>query len=225
LTAHLRPPQQRRSRRTLDRIVRAALDLLAERGVEGTGVHDIVERAGSSVGSFYARFEGKEDLLLHLEETLWADAERRWSEAAAAGGWDELGLEALVHAVVGILLQAYRVGARQRRVLEGRRGRPGGSAQARRFHERLRADLRELLLAHAPRIGHPDPTLAVDLGLAVVVGAVREIQESDELRGALPTLDDDALVAELARVYLGYLGSGPAGPDEPPPVEFFEIWE
>lgn len=223
MTVHVRRPQQARSRRTLDRIVRAALELLAERGVEGTGVHDIVERAGSSVGSFYARFASKEDLLLYLEERLWSDAEERWAEAAAEGGFGELSLEPLLEAVVRILLQAYRVGARQRRALEGRRGGRGGGEAARRFHRRLTADLQGLLLRHRTRILHPDPDRAVHVGLAVLVGAIREIEESGELAEALPDLDDPARIEELTRVVMGYLA--PPDRDRADPVEFFEIWE
>ncbi len=222
MPARLRPPKQDRSRRTLNLIVRAALELIAEKGVENTGVHDIVELAGSSVGSFYARFRGKEDLLVYLEERLWADAEEHWAEARDQVEWDELELEELVEAVVRILLEAYRTGARQRRVLEGRRGNPGANDLARRFHAALRADLRDLILRHRARVAHPEPELAVDLGLAVIVSAVRELEESAELDEALPELTDDLRVRELTRVYLGYLGSDRTGGSER--VEFFEIW-
>ena len=61
----LRPPKQHRSRRTLQRIARAALELIAQSGVEGTTIEAIARRAGSSVGSFYARFESKADLLVY----------------------------------------------------------------------------------------------------------------------------------------------------------------
>jgi hypothetical protein len=126
---------------------------------------------------------------------------------------------------VRILLEAYRVGARQRRVLEARRGRAGDHEGARRFHHRLRRDLRELVLAHRPRIAHPDPALAVDLGLAVVIGTLRELEESAEAGGVLSALDDQARVRELARVYLAYLGSASTQGDEGDgAVEFFEIW-
>lgn len=220
---HLNPPKQARSRRTLDRLVRAALELLAERGIEGTGVHDIVERAGSSVGSFYARFDGKEDLLLYLEERLWTDAETRWEEAMAEGDWEELSLDALVEGVVRVLLQAYRVGARQRRALEGRRGDPGSGEAPRRFHARLNRDLADLVLRHRERIAHPEPERAVAIGLAVLVGAIRELDESPELAEAVPELDDEMRVAELTRVWLGYLAPPePRGADR---VEFFDIWE
>ncbi|GIS78817.1 MAG: hypothetical protein CM1200mP14_03830 [Gammaproteobacteria bacterium] len=60
---HLNPPKQSRSRQTLERIVQAALEILEEQGHKALTVQTVVDRAHSSVGSFYARFSGKEDLL------------------------------------------------------------------------------------------------------------------------------------------------------------------
>ena len=57
------PPQQVRSQATLDRILVAAEALVAEKGFEDTPVSEIVSRAGSSVGAFYARFDDKHALL------------------------------------------------------------------------------------------------------------------------------------------------------------------
>ena len=50
------------------RIAKASLEILGEEGADGLTVQAIVQRAGSSVGSFYARFDGKEDLLDYLGE-------------------------------------------------------------------------------------------------------------------------------------------------------------
>jgi AcrR family transcriptional regulator len=219
---HLRTPKQARSRKTLKRIVDAALTLIAERGVEETSIQDIVREANSSVGSFYARFEGKEDLLCYLEDRLWSDAERRWHDALESHAFDELDLDDLVETVVRLLLESYRAGARTRRVLESRKGVDGPSDAARAFHLRLRSGIRDLLMAHADAMNHPDPRLAIDVGLAVVVGAIREFEESPELASVLPDLGDDARCAELARLYKAYLGT--TNPRDGNQMDFFDIW-
>lgn len=219
---HVRAPKQERSRRTLERIVQAALTLIGERGVEDTSIQDIVRQADSSVGSFYARFEGKEDLLRYLEDQLWSDAERRWQEALESHPWTELDLDDLVETVVRLLLEAYRAGARARRVLESRKGIDGPAPAARDFHLNLRSGIRELVLAHADEMSHPNPELAVDVGLAVLVGAIREFEEASDLAAVLPELDDDRRVAELARMYKAYLGT--ANLREGTQMDFFEIW-
>ena len=74
------PPRQQRSAATLDRIVRAAQDLLAQRGYDAATVDDIVARAGSSKGSFYHRFADKEALLAYLGGECLARAKATWAE-------------------------------------------------------------------------------------------------------------------------------------------------
>ena len=55
------PPKQARSQRTLERILQAAEELVLEKGLASVSVPDIVARANSSVGGFYARFEDKNE--------------------------------------------------------------------------------------------------------------------------------------------------------------------
>lgn len=61
-------------RRTLERsrrIVRAALAILAEEGLDALTVQKVVERTGLSLRAFYQRFAGKDELLLAvMEETM-----------------------------------------------------------------------------------------------------------------------------------------------------------
>lgn len=62
----VRPPSQARSQETLERFVAATRELLQERPFEDITVADIVARAGRTVGSFYARFDDKDGVLLAL---------------------------------------------------------------------------------------------------------------------------------------------------------------
>ncbi|MDT8368683.1 MAG: TetR/AcrR family transcriptional regulator [Longimicrobiales bacterium] len=223
----LREPRQDRSRRTLARIERAALELIGEQGVEGTSVHEIVERAHSSVGSFYARFEGKEALLRHLETRIWEGAHERWDEAIASRDeeeWLEIELPDLVEAIVRLLLETYRVHARQRRLLETRRMTEGAAGAAADFYRHVRAGLRALLLARPGAIGHPDPSTAVDFALVVVSGALREFHEGAALDDALPVPSDERLVREVTRLVLGYLGADEPEAEHGSQIEFFDIW-
>ncbi|HEX6463076.1 MAG TPA: TetR/AcrR family transcriptional regulator [Vicinamibacterales bacterium] len=58
--AAVRPPRQARSRATEQRLFDAASDLFAQRGLDDTGVADIVEKAGTGIGTFYGRFRNKD---------------------------------------------------------------------------------------------------------------------------------------------------------------------
>ncbi len=54
---------------TREKIVRAAKELIAEKGFEETSIGDIVRRAGVSTGSFYTYFKKKEDVVEALSQT------------------------------------------------------------------------------------------------------------------------------------------------------------
>jgi AcrR family transcriptional regulator len=62
----LRPPSQDRSQRTLDRILTATEELLEYHDFQDNSIHEIIYRAETSTGSFYARFEDKNALLTAL---------------------------------------------------------------------------------------------------------------------------------------------------------------
>ena len=154
-----RPPKQDRSRRTLQRIARGALELIAQNGVEATTVGAIARRAGSSVGSFYARFEGKSDLLVYLDERIWETVEQRWSEARAEGLEDPQ-IEQLVRGLARLYadLELVHRGARDEigRVLRGPGAGPSDAAL--RIQAKVRDDSARLLLRRREEMIHPTPT-------------------------------------------------------------------
>ena len=56
----------KKAKTTKKKIVSAAWKLFYEQGYDNTTVDDIVEKSGTSKGSFYHYFEGKDALLLSL---------------------------------------------------------------------------------------------------------------------------------------------------------------
>jgi len=121
-------PQQARSRRTLERLRETAWDLLEQDGVEALTVTGVSSGAGVSVGSFYARFEGKEELLDHLEAVALEASIRSWSEAvdavnaALAGPEGALdgAVDARIEDLLAHLLHLYRRGPARRLLLLSR---------------------------------------------------------------------------------------------------------
>ncbi len=222
-------PKQARSRRTLERIARAALELIAGQGVEATTVAQIVYRAGSSVGSFYARFSGKDELIHYLEERVWSEAQGRWDEALASNAWESLTLEAVAEGLIRLLIQVERAAGKSRRALVFQGPRASGElTPAQRFRHHLDSGVRELLLSREEGIRHPRPSEAVILGYRTVSAAIQDLlAEPPRLDVAADAdamhLDDDALCAELTTLLLSYLGAMPT-PGEPGDVDFFEIW-
>ena len=224
----LRPPKQARSRETLDRIAQSALELMEEGGVESATVAAIVERAGASVGSFYARFPGKDDLIRYLQDRIWSQARDRWDMALGAEDWRALSVESVVEGVVGLLLRSFRADYHQREVLgRERRQDREGARRVFEFHQYILSTVTPLFLAHRKEITHPDPEWAIRLGYRFAVGGIREILE---LEGAVGIVDGaasaEAIVPELARAWIAYLGAGgtDGGSAFFKRVDFFDPW-
>lgn len=66
--AQVTPPRQKRSHDTLEALLRATAHLLETRSFKDVTINSILREAGSSAGSFYARFADKNALLHALHE-------------------------------------------------------------------------------------------------------------------------------------------------------------
>jgi AcrR family transcriptional regulator len=67
----VRIPRQKRSKERKVRVMEAARELFAKKGVNGTSSNEIAREAGVSIGTFYSYFENKRTLFLQiLEEHL-----------------------------------------------------------------------------------------------------------------------------------------------------------
>ena len=212
--ASLREPKQHRSRRTLQRITEAGLDLITELGIEGTTVHGVVEKAESSVGSFYARFQGKGDFLTYLDERIWEIAERRWVELTTKPAWRQRSVEQVITNLAHVYaeLELVHRDARDALALTLRGPDADFSIPALQFRARVRTDFRLLLLERGNTIVHPTPKLAIGMVCSTLEAATGLLEP--------PELKD--LCSALAAHLLGGRKEPKApGDDE---VEFFDIW-
>jgi AcrR family transcriptional regulator len=205
----VRQPRQARSRATLDRLLAAAEALLAEKHFEAATVSEIVARAGSSVGAFYTRFPDKEALLECFDERFFASARAQWDAFLAPARWEDASLADMVSEIVLLLVRKNRANKPLLRALAlyyRSRPDPRFRERAARTNDYVLARIAALLRSR-PGITHPDPALAVGLGLQMVAAALRERILFDE--GYVPRgVDDDKLARELARAWLAYLAPG-----------------
>jgi len=217
--SRVNPPKQSRSRRTLERIVGAALEILETEGPDGLTVQAIVERAGSSVGSFYARFSGKDDLLEYLGERVWREAASRWDAALAGEDWAGLDLKGIVAGAIALLGQAGRSRASYLKALARTPGARDDAYLA--FHTHILRGIEALLLEHAAEIDHPDPAVAVPLALQAAL-AVLEAPMASGLGGAAAM---ERRAHEAQALVLSYLtGRSAHAPDRSEQVDFFDVW-
>ena len=91
-----------------------------------------------------------------------------------------------------------------------------------RFRDRVLGDVAEILLTCRGEISHPEPDLAVRLGLLAAEGMIQGDQAA--LGGPVPR---EVVAGEAANILLYYLtaGSPPRAPVEASEkVDFFDIW-
>jgi AcrR family transcriptional regulator len=203
----IRRPQQVRSQRTLDRTLDAAVEVIAERGLANATVAAIVERAQSSVGSFYTRFRDKEGLLRCLHERFCNEALATAKEALDPARWRGAGIEEILRELIPFLVSIYRTNAGLMRAFLERALAGSEEAQRGAFLQRAVAGRLALLLEdRLDEIRHPNPSLAIVFGLRIVLTTLDHAAAFEELTLAGPSLRDQALVDELLTVFLSYLG-------------------
>jgi AcrR family transcriptional regulator len=204
----LRPAKQARSSQTLDRILIATRELLHEKEFEEITIAEIVRRARSSCGAFYARFASKEALLpalydaysrsLPTEATVWSDPST----------WGERSLPVRVAKMVRFVIRDYRATRLFMRPL---------ALYARQHPQAISPENRQLsgdkhraacafLLECRDEITHPDPERAVDL-IAYFIPAIGrdKILFGDAPHASSVQVEDAMLEEELIRMALGYL--------------------
>lgn len=206
-------PQQRRSEETLRTVLATTERLLARKHFEDISIHEILEESGVSIGSFYARFHSKEDVLPHLYQRYSDDLRARLADTMAPDRWAEAPLAARIRGLIREAVRAYR---ERRGLLRAvsllARSRPKAVAKS-ALEERdgqYRAAA-ALLLGRRAEIRHPDAERAVQVGILFVLAACRDkILFAEAPHPASVRVDDEQLADELARALHAYLTTKPA---------------
>ncbi|MDX2168651.1 MAG: TetR/AcrR family transcriptional regulator [Deltaproteobacteria bacterium] len=200
----IRPPQQARTREALTRLLDAAERMVAEKGFADTGIAEIAQAAGSSVGGFYRRFGDKQGLLQALHARFCDEARATADAALDPSRWAGAPTAAVVREVVAFLIQIHR----EREGLFRAYQHAGYSDDIVRrrtveLQEYLHAKLAALFADRRADFTHPDaelgPAFALDLMLATLTYA-------GLLRQSALGLHDPRLDEELPRAFLAYLG-------------------
>jgi AcrR family transcriptional regulator len=201
-----RPPQQVRSRETLDRILDAAEQVLTEKAFGEATLAEIMDRAGVTVGAFYRRFPDKDALLHHLDERFFTELRLRADDVLSPERWRDATARQIIE---GFTAQAVDVYSTRRGLLRSLflRARTDTVLQqsAMRVNEHFIGSLRTVLLPLRSQMSHPDPERAVEVGFMMMVGSLRELVVFGEIWPSPPS-DMVLLSAEVARMYCGYLG-------------------
>jgi AcrR family transcriptional regulator len=151
-------------------ILRAAIKLFSERGLDGTSIRDIARESGYTNPALYKHFAGKEELAVHLFETchrrLWAKCH---AAINAAKSFDDK-LEAYIGQVLALVDEhpdAMAFLSDSARVLWPKAG------PAVRRHTMI--GLARELMSHAPRPRRGQAAVNLDVAAASLQGTLAEL--------------------------------------------------
>lgn len=185
------PPQQARSRASLEKVLAAAEHVLGRHGHEEFTIGAVAGQAGLSVGAIYRRFDGKDQLLYAVKDRLLGRLEASVAEALRESAPD-------VREVVGAFTRALAdtFAAHDRvfpELLDGQRadGRDRG--------------LRALATIHEAFVAAVGDSPAVRMAARTVIGAC--VHRAATARRWTDGLDWTTWAAETAELTLAYLAS------------------
>lgn len=203
----VRLPRQARSRASFDRMVDSALDLIAERGLEGATVQEILARSGVGAGTFYARFDSRDALFAYLTTRFWEDALHGWETVLAPGRWSAASVREIVTQFTRMLVLWSRAhSSLLRAFLAFAMAHPEPSLLDRTaaLDNQVADYLIELLLERRDELGHADPEKAARLATLQVFATLRS-RYIFTWGAREDGIEDDELASELAMGFLRYL--------------------
>jgi AcrR family transcriptional regulator len=209
---HTLAPQQARSRESLGKLLKAAVQVLGHHGVAKATIPRIAALAGLTPGAVYRRFRNKDVLLETAILRILEDQDKHLRSTLTVETAAEIPLPALAEQFISSLVLSYRRNAGLlRAVRQFLQDRDGTSfwKKATKLEVRTFEYMVAILVASGGEIKHADPRAATALGLVMVIGTLWEVVVSPGdaklWMGLLPK-DDQALGRELTRSFLGYLG-------------------
>jgi len=205
-------PQQARSRESLNRLLKAAVEVLGQQGVAGTTIPRIAAHAGLTPGAVYRRFRNKNVLLETAILRILEDQHKFLALSLTVEAAAEIPFPTLAEQVINSLVVSYRANTillrAVRQFLQDKEGSPFWK-KASKLEMRTFEYLVGIFVASG-EIEHANPRAAAALALVMLIGTLWEVVVNPGdvtlWKGLLPK-DDRTLKAELTRSFLRYLGA------------------
>ncbi len=208
MSAHTTAPKQQRSRETEQRLLAAAEELIAERGLAGLSIAELVRRAHSSVGSFYGRFGDKDGLLRALHTRRMDTILAQLHEMHQSGILAQLDRGTAMTLCMTELVRHYQDHAHLMAAFNARSAEdPVKWSETIETHRNLVQTLAQLLAQSDGNALHPRANLALELGLHMVFALLGDWVVYGTLPNQQLPFSMEELPQELARLLLGYLNS------------------
>ncbi len=211
----VKPPRQKRSQDTIERIVAAATQLLDGRSFDEIPILEIVDLAGVSTSSFYARFPNKAVLLSYLHERHLKHMRQAADFAIANHVWDEMSVSQIVRQLATIYLSHRR--AKEpllRTFMHASLEDPSYVARRTASDQYLIGLIADYLEARLARDGIPVGFDHIALAVLVVTTAIKDATIAPEVFATRFRLRDDVLIEGLTAMACAHLGV----PNDPVPL-------
>lgn len=206
------PALQQRSRMTLERLLKAAIDVLNAEGLDGATMPRIAARASLTPGSIYRRFPDKDALLKEVFLRMLDGNYQGSREFLRPDYWEGKSLAEMCRFMIETTLKGH---ARNRGLLRAFTSfmlQHPDTAFVRRCEDlqwKTSRAVADLFLTRRSEMHHPDPESAVPFALLMIGISAKSVlvlpRDSDHFS---PLLPDAALrlQRELPEMVLRYLG-------------------
>lgn len=198
---------QKRTRDSLERLMAAGMEVLAEDGWDAFTIAAVAKKADVGTASIYRRFEDKDTFKLALHRTFSDQLSESWLPTFRQLARTDLDLETLVRSLIDALGNSFRDNERlMRAIVLGAITDPRLTVVGEREIRAVAIEFEDALLAHKDQFGDVDARRAVALSFQVSFDTFNRLL----LYGgqAHPELGWDDLIDELSRMTLAYLRAG-----------------
>ncbi|MBN1880763.1 MAG: TetR/AcrR family transcriptional regulator [Deltaproteobacteria bacterium] len=196
----IREPVQARSREKKTRIVQSARELINKKGYDAITTSSIAQRAGVSIGTLYAYFSDKKDILMEVVAAFNDDIYNHFQSGISENTADNLSLEETIDAVLHALWHAHIHEKRLHNeiVILSMRD-PEVDAAFSANEKRLYETIRELLIRFNDRIEVNNPAAAMFVLKFAVDGVLNRLLDCEN------KMDVEAVLREMSSMILKYL--------------------
>ncbi len=203
----VRPGLQTRSQQTQAKLLDAAAELFAAKGLAATTVADVAARAGCTTGALYHHFKDKQALLFALLQRTSEEYRATIQAAVDPARWEGARCLEILRAYLEFSLET----GRNRPVSKGAAIEVAREDEGFREHlAELRSELNEgllaLLMARRDEIGHPEPETAAKFVLDVLGSLISTRLDELLLPTFLADRPDAEFVDEALTAAAAYLG-------------------
>ncbi|WP_221795227.1 TetR/AcrR family transcriptional regulator [Aquisediminimonas sediminicola] len=199
-------PQQDRSRRTLSKILEAAITLFCNKGFTQATIAAISEASGVSIGTIYGRFEDKQAILQAILAAYYRSRREQFDDMFSEESCQGSSLEQVVVFYTDLIFSAFRQDAALILLADAARSNNAQIAQQvgdLNRHAAIRFG--DVLQAHADQIRQPDIRAAAMLYHDLISCLARvSIQPTGPVASSF-ILTDPAIEHKMVTMFLNHL--------------------